>query len=151
MKHFAPYALLLLCTILATPGFSQNPPSVKPKQFAQYPDVINCSQAELDKVFNMSSGQMVSMNFSNDFSFGGDIISKMTRYSNLQSAVVKSPAFNNTIFNLSKRINPDNSITYTGHILNKDFFDGYELKRNADGSYQLKKFETDRVMQDCKQ
>lgn len=151
MKHIAPYALVLLFMILAAPGFSQNPPSIKPKQFSQYPDIINCTQAELDKVFNLSSGQAVSMNFSNDFSFGGDIISKINRYSNLQSAVVKSPAFNNTIFNLSKRINPDNSITYVGHILNKDFFDGYELKRNADGSYQLKKFETDKVMQDCKQ
>ena len=89
--------------------------------------------------------------FSDNFSFGGDVISKVTKYANLQSAVVKSPSFNNTIFNITKRINSDNSVTYIGHIVNKNYFDGYELKKKANGLYQLIKFETDRVLQDCRQ
>lgn len=151
MKHLAPYAMMLLCLLLATPGFSQNPPSIKPKQFNSYPATISCTEAELDKVFGLSSGQPVNFSFSDNFSFGGDVISKVTKYSNLQSAVVKSPFFNNTIFNISKRINSDNSVTYIGHIINKNYYDGYELKKKANGLYQLVKFETDRVLQDCRQ
>lgn len=151
MKHLAPYAMLLLCLLMATPGFSQTPPTVKPRQFNSYPGIINCTEAELDKVFSMASGQLVNLSFSDNFSFGGDIISKVTRYSNLQSAVVKSPTFNNTIFNITKRINPDNSVTYVGHIINKNYYDGYELKRKANGIYQLIKFDTDKVLQDCRQ
>ncbi len=152
MNRLAPYAcMLLICTVLVTSGFSQNSGTTKPKQFDSYPAVINCSEAELSKVFAITAGHPISFSFSDNFLFSGDIISNNVKYSNLQSAVVKSPVFNNTVFNISKRINTDNTVTYIGHIINKNYFDGYELKRNMDGNYQLIKIETDKVIQDCKQ
>jgi hypothetical protein len=149
MKHFAPYALMLLFSLQAATGFSQNPNGNKPKQFSSYPDVINCTEAELSRVFSGTTGQDISLNFSNDFMFSGKITSNLVKYSNLQTAVIKSPAFNNSILNISKRINQDNSITYVGRIINVDYFDGYELKKNITGNYQLIKIETDKVIQPC--
>jgi hypothetical protein len=149
MKHLAPYALLLLFISTAVTTFSQTSSS-KPRQFGNYPDVINCPLSELSKVFAVAAGQNINIAFSNNFSFSGPVTSNIVKYSNLQSAVVKSPAFDNTIFNISKIINKDNSITYVGHIINKNYFDGYELKKDAVGNYQLIKIETDKVIPDCK-
>ena len=151
MKHLAPYALLLLLTLSATTVFSQTSGAPKPKQFDNYPDVINCSESELSKVFTSAAGSNIDFSFSNSFLFSGAVTSNVVKYSNLQSAVVRSPLFNNTIFSISKIINSDNTITYVGHIINKNYFDGYELKKNAVGNYQLIKIETDKVIPDCKQ
>ena len=151
MKHLAPYAMLLLLSFSFTTGFSQNGNVPKPKQFSNFPDIINCSEAELSSIFNSSPGQNISLSFSNNFLFSGNVTSNVVKYANLQTAVIKSPVFNNTIFSVSKIINKDNSISYLGRIINKNYFDGYELKRNAAGNYQLIKMETDRVIQDCRQ
>ena len=148
MKHLAPYALLLLVCLQSTAGFSQS--GNKPKQFSNFPDVINCTETELNKVFTASAGQNISLSFSDNFTFAGNVKSNMARFSNLQSANIQSPAFNNSLFNISRRINEDNSITYIGLIINRDYFDGYDLRKNSNGNYQLIKIETDRMIQDCK-
>lgn len=150
MKRLAPYALLLLIILFATNVYSQNP-GLKPKQFANYPSVISCSEAELSKAFNSSPGQAISLSFSDNFSFSGNVTSNISKYNNLQSAVLNSPVFNNTIFSISKLTNADHSITYVGRIINRNYFDGYELKKDITGNYKLLKIETDKVIQDCSQ
>ena len=150
MKHLAQYALPLLLSVITVTGFSQSN-LVKPKQFNRFPSVINCSQQELGKVFNSPAGQTINLSFSQDFTFSGIVKSNIVKYSNLQTAVVVSPDYSNTIFNVSKIINDDGSISYIGRIINKNYFDGYELKKNNAGNYQLIKMETDRVIQDCTQ
>lgn len=149
MKHVASIAIVLLFTLIATTGYSQT--ASKPKQFSNFPDVINCSETQLSSIFNSTPGQNVNLAFSDNFSFSGDVVNNVVKYSNLQSAVIKSPAFHNSIFSISKITNKDNSISYVGRIVNKNYFDGYELKKNAAGNYQLIKMETDRVIQDCSQ
>lgn len=149
MKPYATYALYVLFSLVSVTGFSQNN-NQKPKQFDNYPATINCSDLELAKVFNTVQGQAVSLNFSNDFIFSGTVTSNIVKYSNLQSAVVMSPDYANTIFNLSKVTNTDGSVSYNGRIINKNHFDGFELKKNPVGEYQLVKIESDRVIQDCK-
>ena len=144
MKHFLLYSIAIL---LSLPGFCQQTGTVKPKLFNTFPDIINCSVSELASVFNSTEGQNINLSFSNNFIFGGMVISKVTKYSNLQSAIIKSPVFNNAIFHISKRINTDNSITYVGRIINQNYFDGYELKTDAFGNYHLLKIETDSVIQ----
>lgn len=148
MKPYAPYALSLFLSLIIMTGFGQ---ATKPKQFSNYPDIINCSEQELSKVFTVSAGQTISLSFSNNFTFSGTVKSNISKYANLQSAVIESPDFSNTIFNVSKIIKTDGSISYVGHIINKSFFDGFELKKNATGNYQLKKIESDRMIQDCVQ
>lgn len=146
MKPYAPYALSLFLSFIIMTGFGQ---AAKPKQFSNFPEVINCSEQEISKVFTASAGQTISLSFSDNFTFSGTVKSNISKYANLQSAVIVSPDFSNTIFNVSKIINTDGSISYVGHIINKSFFDGFDLKKNAAGIYQLKKNESDRVIQDC--
>ena len=149
MKRLTPYVLALLLCTTSTMGFSQT--AAKPKQFNSFPDVINCSEAELSKIFTSSPGLSISLSFSDNFSFAGPVTSNVIKYSNLQTANVKLPTFNNSIFNISRRINKDNSITYVGRIINRDYFDGYELKKDVSGNYKFIKIETDKVIQDCSQ
>jgi hypothetical protein len=150
MKHLASYALLFCLSLISVTGFAQNSNGSKPKQFSGFPDVINCSESTLSNIFNAAAGQNVSLAFSDNFSFVGSVTSNIVKYSNLQTAVVRSPYFNNSIFSVSRITNKDNSVSYIGRIINKGYFDGYELKRNATGSYQLVKIETDKVIQDCR-
>lgn len=147
MKHFAAIAIMLLFTSIATTGYSQT--ASKPKQFSNFPDVINCTESELSNIFNATPGQNISLSFSDNFSFAGDVVNNIVKYSNLQSAVIKSSAFHNSIFSVSRITNKDNRVSYVGRIINKNYFDGYELKKNAAGNYQLIKIETDRVIPDC--
>ena len=149
MKRFAAIAIMLLLIFVTTTGFSQTAP--KPKQFSNFPDVIICTEAELSGIFNTATGQNISISFSDNFSFSGNVVNNVVKYSNLQSAVIKSPAFHNSIFSISRITNKDNTVSYTGRIVNKDYFDGYELKKDAAGNYRLIKMETDQVIQDCKQ
>jgi hypothetical protein len=69
----------------------------------------------------------------------------------LSKVFTVSPDYSNTIFQVSKITNGDGSISYIGRIINKNYFDGFELNKNASGNYQLKKIETDRVIPDCAQ
>ena len=147
MKRHATYALSLLLSFLVTTGFCQT--NLKPKQFSNFPEIINCNEQELAKVFTASPGQDISLTFSNNFIFTGSVKSNLIKYANLQSAVIVSPDYSNTVFGVSKITNRDGTISYVGRIINKNYFDGFELKKNASGNYQLKKIETDRVIPDC--
>lgn len=150
MKRYAPYALSVLLTFIAMTGFSQNN-NQKPKQFNNFPATINCTELELSKVFNAGPGQVINLSFSDNFTFSGSVTSNIVKYAYLQTAVIVSPDYSNTIFSVSKITLNDGSISYLGRIINKNYFDGFELKRNASGNYQLIKMETDRVIQDCNQ
>ncbi|MCC7379373.1 MAG: hypothetical protein IT255_08445, partial [Chitinophagaceae bacterium] len=84
-----------------------------------------------------------------NFNFSGIVTSNIVKYANLQSVVIKSPDFSNTIFSVSKILNDDGTVSYTGRIINQNFFDGFELKKNLAGNYQLIKIETDKVIPVC--
>jgi hypothetical protein len=152
MKHIASTTMLLLFTIITATGFSQMANSTpKPKLFAAYPESIDCSVSELSRIFTIAQGQQASISFAGNFAFNGTVSSNMAKFSNLQSVVIKSPQFNHAIFHVSKRINSDNSTVYVGRIIHDSFADGYELKRDAAGSYRLQKIETEKVMPECSQ
>ncbi len=149
MKRLTSIALVMLCIIASSPVFAQQNTNSKPTLFSAFPDLINCSEAELSRAFTIAANQPATLALASNFSFGGTITSNEVKYSNLQSLILRSPVFSNAIFHLSKRINPDNSITYVGRIINLDYADGYELKQDANRQYQLVKMETARVIQDC--
>jgi hypothetical protein len=140
--------LSLFLSLTVMTAFGQGNTS-KPKQFNNFPQTINCSEQELAKVFTTAPGQAISLSFSDNFIFSGTVKTNIAKYANLQSAVIVSPDYANTIFNVSKIIYGDGSVSYVGHIINKNYFDGFDLKKNSAGIYQLKKTESDRVIQDC--
>jgi hypothetical protein len=148
MKPYAPYALSLILSFIVMTGFGQNS-NPKPKQFSNFPQTINCSEQELAKVFTTSPGQSISLSFSDNFTFSGTVKVNLSKYANLQSAIIVSPDYSNTIFQVSRITNADGSNSYVGSIINRNFFDGFELKKSTSGTYQLNKTETARVIQDC--
>jgi hypothetical protein len=151
MKHFASTTMLVLCCLLALTSTAQQTAAPKPPLFAAYPDVIQCDVNEIARVFTIAQGQSANIALAGNFRFGGTVTVNELKYGTLQSAVIKSPFFNNAILHVSKRIKPDNSIVYTGRIINEAFADGYELKRDVAGNYQLIKIETERVIPSCNQ
>jgi hypothetical protein len=151
MKHFASATMLLLLILITATGFSQSAATPKPKLFAAYPQTIDCSAAELASIFTIAQGQQANVSFAGSFAFAGTVSSNVVKFANLHTVVIKSPAFSNAIFHLSKRTTADNSTIYVGRIINDAFGDGYELKRDAAGNYHLIKIETERVMPDCNQ
>ena len=149
MKYPVLLTIALLCTLFSATGFSQNANGTKTQLFSSFPSKINCSETELSKIFAAAVNQNIIVAFSDNFLIDGTVTSNIVKYSNLQTVVIKSPLFADAIFVLSKITNTDNSITYVGRIINKKYFDGYELKKDNHNNYQLIKIETDKVMQDC--
>ena len=147
-KPRKPLLLLLLCLTTAI-SFSQQKPDSRPKLFAALPETIKVNDAALQNAFTLFEGQNASIVLANNLIFSGVVISNEVKYNNLQNIIIKSALLNNALLSLSKIKNPDNSITYTGRIINSKAFDGFEIKRNEDGQYNLHKFETAQILQDC--
>jgi hypothetical protein len=146
MKCISSVTLMVLLCIITTSGFCQ---TAKPGLFTAYPATIICAENELSSLFIKTAGQQATVQFGTALQFSGTVTSNVVKYSNLQSVVLRSAALHNTIFHLSKRTLSDNSVVYTGRILNDGYADGYELRRNAEGKYQLTRIETAKVIQDC--
>ena len=122
--------------------------SAKPSLFTSSAASFTVNITELDKAFLVKEGSQIQLNFANHFTFYGTVLSSVQRYGKLSSIIVKSPSLHNSLLSISKRINDDNSITYIGRILNESYADGYELKKNGDGSYAFHKIKTEDLIQD---
>jgi poly-D-alanine transfer protein DltD len=142
-------SVLLLCLMISAVIHAQGPSGAKPSLFNNFPAKISCSEQELSRVFTSTADQAISLSFSDNFIFSGKVTSNVVKYANLQTAVIKSPVFGDAIFVLSKITNADRTTGYVGRIINKQYFDGYELKKDASNNYQLIKIETDKVIEDC--
>jgi hypothetical protein len=149
MKRLIPYILSILFIHISVATFSQGN-SVKPKLFNSFPQKISCSQLELNKAFAASEKQSVELLFSDNFLFGGTVLSNTVKYNTMQTVVIKSAAFNNALFVVTKITTVGKEPEYRGRIINTTYFDGYELKKDELNNYQLIKFETDKLLQDCK-
>lgn len=121
--------------------------SSRENQFSKLSEKLPTALTELDKAFLAPEGTKLQLNFSN-FSFSGIITSSLKRYDNLYSVVIKSSSLDNTLFSISKRINEDNTISYVGRIINEKYSDGYELRKESDGTYALNKIKTEVLIQD---
>lgn len=82
--------------------------------------------------------------------FEGKVVSNENKYDNLQSMIIRSNNMGNTLFQLSKIINKDKSITYVGRIMNPDALEVYEIKNDVAGNYRLQRIDLDNILQDCR-
>jgi hypothetical protein len=145
-------ALVLLLSLFAVTGFSQTTNSIRPVAtalFASYPSSISCKEAELSDILKTSAGQNINISFSGNPFSSGVVVSNITKRSNLQYMAIKLPALNNAILALTKRIDEKNNTIYVGHIINPKNSDAYELKHNADGTYQFVKTDLDKLLPAC--
>jgi hypothetical protein len=125
MKTLKNFLSLLLCLTTAA-AFSQKTGPSGAKLFASYPDQIAVSKHVLQNTLNASQGEEINISFNTTFNFKGVVISNIKKYDNLQSVMIKSAEFGNAILQVSRIINVDKSISYTGRIINPGAFDGYE-------------------------
>jgi len=147
MKYLTTMCLVLL-TLYAVPAHAQKPTASRSSLFPNVPENINCTEAQLDRIFNYLQGQNVSLAFANNFTLSGSVTSNLVKYSNLQTIVIKLPAFSNTLFSLSKQTD-NNQITFVGRVFNPAYGDALELKRNENGDYQLIKIDAKNILVDC--
>ena len=141
--------MLLVCLSVYATGTAQQTTAVKPKLFANLPSSILISENLLQSFFSLSQNQETILNISSGFNFPCRVLSNEIRYSNLQTIILKSASFDDAIFQISRIVNDDRSLTYTGRIINSRAFDGFVIKKDAAGIYQLEKFETDQVLEVC--
>ncbi len=140
--------LFLLALTTATVHAQQNK-AANAAVFNNFSQTIDISETTLSNAMQMSKGQQAMLNFGNDFNFPGVVLNNEIVFDNLQTIIIRSSAYNNALLQISKQINDDKTISYVGRIFGKGSADGYEIKRTTNGSYQLQKFETANILQDC--
>lgn len=143
-------SMLLVCLCTYAASFAQQPTAVKPKVFDNLPASITISESLLQSFFSLSPNQETTLDFGSSFTFPCKVLSKQAKFNNLQTVIVKSPSFGNAIFQVSRITNDDNSISFVGRIMNEKAFDGFAIKKDSDGTYKLEKFETGKILDECK-
>ncbi|RYY67919.1 MAG: hypothetical protein EOO13_13710 [Chitinophagaceae bacterium] len=142
--------LLLMASLCTYAGaIAQQTPQAKPSVFASYPSTFTISEVTLQKLFALAGSQEAIIDFGNNLVIPCKVIRNETRYANLQTIIIKTTAYNNAMMQVSKITHADRSITYTGRIINENAADGFEIKKTGNGSYQLQKFETDKILEGC--
>lgn len=149
MKYLVPLAVLVLFTCTAVNA--QNNNAAKPLLFKNFPDKITFANSELDKAFSSSISQQANVYFTTNFSFNGTVVSNITKYGNMQTVLIQSKDFADAILSITKITSANGQTAFKGRIVNAKYADGYELKKDTAGNYQLIKFKTDKLLQDCKQ
>lgn len=147
MKALTTQLLAIMLFMLTVSGYAQTPKSEP--LFSNLPSVINCNPAQFEEIFNSKAGTFSKLTLNNNAYFGGKVIMNEVKYHNLRTVAIQSPHFNNAVFSLSRQINDDNSISYTGRILKVGAPDGYEIKRDEKGNYFLSKFITVDIQPVC--
>lgn len=143
------YKLLALCLVMMASysSHAQILHSNRQAYFNKYAEKLPTPESELEKAFTTPEGGKVKINFA-DFTFNGIVTSSVKRYDNLYSVIVKAPGLNNTLFSVSKIINPDKTVSYVGRIINEKYADGYVLRKENAGRYSMNKIRTDALIED---
>ena len=137
MKTITSTVLVLLLSATSFSVFAQNQKSI----FREFPGSIEISKNTLKSTLVAKPGQTVSIRFNEKFVFTGKVMSNELKYSDLQSMIVKSDTYSNTLFQLSRITNNENSIKYIGRIINTDALEVFEIKNDVADNYQLQKID----------
>ena len=143
LKGFLCLLILFVCV-----NSSAQKPSVpvrepdynKPSLFQNLPEKINCRVNDLAALLGTEVGKPVSFSFSNNIIFQGIVSSVATKFENsLQSIVIRSTNFPGAALSFSKLIGEDGSISYVGRIISFQHGDAYEIVKESDQYYFIKK------------
>ena len=138
----------MLCIFISIATFAQSH-GEKPALFSAYPVSLNISESIFQEIFGLSANQETVLHFTSNFSFPCKVLRNEVKYSNMQTVIIRSSAFDNAMMQVTKITNRDQSVTYKGRIINERSADGFEIMKTEAGIYQLKKFETDHILEPC--
>jgi hypothetical protein len=111
----------------------------KPKLFKDLPERINVALKNFDDVFSLEMVKTVELPFAVNFRFSGTVVSKAEDTdANVKSIVINSTTRVGATLALSRIINADNTISYSGRIMSFKHGDAYEVTYE-NGSYYLVK------------
>jgi hypothetical protein len=151
MKHCTKLLLAAVCTFLSFYSFAQKPASSKSSLFHNYPAVIPCSEAQLNRLFTARKGEQVKLSLAGNLVLQGGVTSNTLKYNTLQTLAIRLPGFNDILFSVTRRYDRNNRALYMAHLFDSRYADGYQLKRHADGTYQFIKIETEKMLPHCTQ
>jgi hypothetical protein len=149
MKNLKQTIFALFIGLCVTSAQAQKSKEVKKSLFTEFPGSIEISKNTLKNTLVSKPGQLVSIPFNEKFIFTGKVVSNEMKYADLQTMIVKSEQYPNTLFQLSRIINKDNTISYVGRIMNNEALEVYEIKSYLADNYSLQKIDLDKILQDC--
>lgn len=151
MKNLRTHAVCVCMMLLSCAAFAQtqnNPPLNEPDMnrptlFDNLPDRIPVNMSRITTLITRSVGSTISMDMSDNASaplrIDGEVVSSASNFDNkLESVVIRSSNFNGAAFTISKIIDKDGIVSYTGRIVSIKSGDLFELK-NENGNYMLVK------------
>lgn len=142
---------MVLLTVFALTAFSQNRQASGSALFAGFPSTIDCKEFQLNKAFKAAKGEIVSLSLAGNLNLSGIVITKLAKYHNLHTMIIRLTAFSNALFSLSMQTDQKGAQVYTGRILNPLYADGLALQRSKEGNYQFIKTDTDKIIVNCNQ
>jgi hypothetical protein len=120
----------------------------RPFIYANRAQSINLASSTLENALNLVQGTTATVQLATDFPFTGSVISNFKRNEQLHTVIIRSSEHAGSYLHITQIINRDNSISYTGRILNTEAADGFMLKNN-NGNYSLQKFESMNIFNPC--
>jgi len=142
---------LVVCLIACCSAFSQQTGSTKPALFASFPSNLAISEQSILNILSLQREQELTLQFGNGFNFPCKVLRTDADNARVKTVIIRSSSFDNAILQLSMFTDEAGAINYTGRIMNVRAADGYVLQKTSSGTYELKKFETDTVLETCAQ
>lgn len=140
---------LVVCLFACCSAFSQQTSNPKPALFANFPTNLAISELSLQNIMLLQRDASTTLQFGNGFNFPGNVLRNETQPGNVKTVTIRSSSFDNAIFQLSVFEDERGILNYTGRIMNVRAADGYVLQKTTSDTYELKKFETDSVLETC--
>lgn len=151
MKPVPTWCIVVVFIISSYSSFAQQTLQRKSTLFSAYPSVIKCTEAQLNNLFKASTGQNTRLTLSDNFVLEGTVKTKTNKYGKIETISVQLPSFNNISLSISRRPDNQHRMIYTAHLFNRNFPDGYELKRIENNLYQFEKIDTEKMLPLCTQ
>jgi hypothetical protein len=111
----------------------------KPKVFDDLPGKMNLKVSDMESLFDLSVGTLVTAKLTQNFHLKGTIVSKSgNSKSQVRSVVINSITRKGSVLTFTRITTEDGSFIYRGRILNKESIDAYDIVKEDD-QYVLEK------------
>ena len=105
----------------------------KPKIFDDLPRKMNLKISDMESLFDLSVGTLVTAKLTQNFHLKGTVVSKSGNFkSQVRSVVINSITRKGTVLTFTRITKEDGTFIYRGRILNKESIDAYDIVKEDD-------------------
>lgn len=148
MKLMPRWCIAVMLTLIAYSSPAQTLQK-KSSLFSAYPVSVDCPVQQLNSLFTAANGQPVQLALSEKFILKGTLKNKINKYGKIETLFIQLPSFDNILLSVSRRMDEQKNYVYSAHLFNRNFSDGYELKRGKNNVYRFEKIETEKILPLC--